>query len=262
MTDQPILSTQPDTTLPVNSVISSSDTHTVNDVVAQQVMQQSDPRLSHIFTQLSQEEHQAIIQKMVQVAHQPATNLPKEEQLYLEQQLTDMLGFEVTSELNGYHLQQSTGVMSALPHLKRFPTDTLAQHELYKEAGIRAFRSSFSWFTELGQLTPQAIEREKYYVAVQASFLPQWQENPQLTREWFKFRKMVVINAVDQKAVVAVVGDIGPAEWMKAQFGGSPEIIREAKVWSIDNKGHVLVYFINDPTNQVPLGVHDLRYGV
>jgi hypothetical protein len=29
--------------------------------------------------------------------------------------------------------------------------------------------------------------------------------------------------------VVAVVADAGPAMWVKKQFGGSPEVIREVK---------------------------------
>ena len=69
---------------------------------------------------------------------------------------------------------------------------------------------------------------------------------------------MVAINPANGKAVVAVVGDAGPALWVGKQFGGSPEVIKEGQVWSKEARGRVILYFINDPENKVPLGPRDL----
>jgi hypothetical protein len=65
---------------------------------------------------------------------------------------------------------------------------------------------------------------------------------------------MIVINPAERLAVVGVVGDAGPAMWVKKQFGGSPEVIREGKIWSPKSRGKVILLFVNDPEDKVPLG--------
>ena len=231
----------------------------VDQVVTQAIQDLEVATHQPLYTQLSQEEQQAIIEKMRHVVIQPAGHLQKQEELYLEQQLSDMFGCEVLAELDGHRLNHSIGTMKALPHLKRHPTDTLTEHDVYQEAGLSEHRSFFGWFTDLGKLTPAAIEREKYYMAVQADFVPGWHEQYRELIEWYRFRKMIVINPVEEKAVVTVVGNLGPADWMQHQFGGSPEVIREAGIWSLRSAGHVLVLFLNDPENAVQLGPINLQ---
>jgi len=204
------------------------------------------------------EEHQAIVEKMRSLVHQPAGHLTTQDELYLEQQLSDMLGFQVAAELEGHRLNHLVGVMGGEQHLKRFPTDTLEQHDAYQESGMAPNRGAFGWFTQNGQLTPDAIAREKYYFAVQTLYLPEWNQNHAKLKPWYSFRKMIVINPIDQKAVVGVVGDAGPAQWVKKQFGGSPEVIREGQIWSRAARGHVMLFFVDDPENKVPLGPIDL----
>jgi hypothetical protein len=145
-----------------------------------------------------------------------------------------------------------------LPHLLRHQADQLSNHDTYQEAGLAARRSRFGWFTEMGQLTPAAIQREKYYFAVQAEFLPEWSKDRQHCKEWLKYRKMIVINPYARKAIVGVVGDIGPTNWLQEQFGGSPEVIREGEIWSLDSQGRVLLLFVHDLEDKVKLGPIDL----
>ena len=208
--------------------------------------------------EVSAEERKDILQKMQTLLKNNVGHLPKEEELYLEQQLTDMLGFEVTAELDGHRLNHSLGIMGGEQHLKRFPSDSLAQHDAYQQAGIAPARGAFGWFTQNGELTAEAIQREKYYFAVQTLYLPDWNQNYQQLKPWYQYRKMVAINPANGKAVVAVVGDAGPALWVGKQFGGSPEVIKEGQVWSKEARGRVILYFINDPENKVPLGPRDL----
>lgn len=212
-----------------------------------------------LLTQVTVEERQAVLDKMKSQVQMPAGHLEKQEQLYLEQQLSDMLGFTVTAELEGHRLNHSIGIMGGEQHLKRYPTDDLSQHDAYRESGIAPNRGAFGWFTEQGQLTSDAILKEKYYFAVQTLYLPDWNSNHAALKPWYKFRKMIVINPADEVAVVGVVGDAGPAQWVKKQFGGSPEVIREGKIWSKQARGHVMLFFIDDPQNQVPLGPIDLN---
>jgi hypothetical protein len=217
-------------------------------------------QLNALYAQLTKEEHETVLEKMVKMVGEPAGHLPRQEELYLEQQLTDFFGFEITAELESVRLPHSIGIMQAQPHLRRHPTDVLNGHTRCRAAGIRQIRSALGWFTELGQLTDLGVQQEVYYFAVQATFLPAWQSSPALIKNWLRFRKMVMINPMEQRAVVGCIGDFGPAEHLQYQFGGSPEVIQDGKVWSPKTRGHVLLYFVNDPLNQVQLGPLDLRY--
>lgn len=205
------------------------------------------------------EEHQAILDKMKGFAQLAPGHLSSQDELYLEQQLSDMLGFEVVAELDGHRLNHSVGIMGGEQHLKRYPTDTIDQHDAVPEAGMAESRGAFGWFTEQGMLTPEAIEREKYYFAVQTLYLPNWNQNHAELKPWYKFRKMIVINPAEELAIVGVVGDAGPSLSVKKQFGGSPEVMREGKIWSKQAKGRVLMYFVDDPEDTIPLGVIDLK---
>ncbi len=237
--------------LPVD--ISNSIT-AVNELVFQKAQATASGQEAPFIAQVTQEEHQAILTKMEEFVRQVPGHLPQQDEQYLEQQLSDMLGFDVTAELDGNRLNHSIGIMGGEQHLKRFPTDTLAQHDAYQESGIAPNRGAFGWFTEQGELTEKAIQREKYYVAVQTLYLPNWNTDHPKLKEWYKFRKMVVINPVDQKAMVVVVGDAGPALWVKKQFGGSPEVIREGQIWSKEARGRVMLLFVDDPEDKVALG--------
>ena len=104
------------------------------------------------------------------------------------------------------------------------------------------------------------VQNEKYYFAVQTLYLSDWNQRYPELKPWYKFRKMVVVNPTEEIAVVGVVGDAGPAMWVKKQFGGSPEIIREGKIWSPKTNGKILLLFVDDPENQVPLGPIDLKF--
>ncbi len=210
--------------------------------------------------EVSKEEHNEIFAKMVGMVNRPPGHLAKDEELYLEQQLADILGFEVTAELDEHRLNHSIGIMGGEQHLKRFAGDDLSQHDAYLEAGMAPGRGAFGWFTENGQLTAEAIQREKYYFAVQTLYLPDWNSNYQELKPWYKYRKMVMINPAEEIAVVGVVGDAGPAQWVKKQFGGSPEVIREGKVWSPKSKGRVILWFVDDPENKIPLGPVNLSW--
>lgn len=211
--------------------------------------------------QLSEEEKQAIISKMIAYVNLPPGHLAKQEELYLEQQLSDILKFDVTASLDNHRLNHSLGIMGSEQHLFRYPGDSLAKHDAFLEAGIAPGRGAFGWFTQNGELTTDSVMMEKYYFAVQTLYLPDWNTNYKELKPWYKFRKMVAVNPNEGLAIVGVVGDAGPALWVKKQFGGSPEVIREGKIWSPKSKGRVILYFVDDPTDEVALGVYDLNTG-
>lgn len=231
----------------------------VDAKMAEKILGFNSKHEEQLVAEVTMEEHQEIMNKMAQMVLQPPGHLQREDELYLEQQISDMVGFEVTAELDGHRLNHSIGIMGGEQHLRRFPTDNLAQHDEYQQAGIAPARGAFGWFTENGELTEKAMLREKYYFAVQTLYLPDWSQNWSELKPWYKYRKMIVINPVDGMAAVGVVGDAGPAQWVSKQFGGSPEIIKDAKLWSKEARGRVILFFVDDPEDKVPLGVIDLN---
>lgn len=227
---------------------------------AKQEYQVLDEKSRKVALEISEQEHQEIIAKLSSYVNSPAGHLERETELYLEQQLSEILGFKVRSELEGKRLNHSIGIMGSEQHLIRFPGDELRDHDAYIEAGIAPNRGAFGWFTENGQLTEKAILREKYYFAAQLMYLPEWNEKHPDLKPWYKFRKMIVINPAEQVAVVGVIGDAGPAMWVKKQFGGSPEVIREGKIWSPNSKGKVMILFVDDENDEIPLGPISLDF--
>lgn len=230
----------------------------VNANVVQRLQQQDDIKIDDTLLSVTADEYESVIQKLQEYVSRPPGHLEQEEELYLEQQLTDLLGFDVTAELEGNRLNHSYGIMGGEQHLPRFPGDTLAQHDAFQEAGITQNRGAFGWFTQDGLLTDKAIQQEKYYFAVQTLYLPNWNTEYKTLKPWYAYRKMIMINPYERIAVVGVVGDAGPAQWVNKQFGGSPEVIREGKVWSKEARGRVLLYFVDDPEDSIPLGVIQL----
>jgi hypothetical protein len=92
-------------------------------------------------------------------------------------------------------------------------------------------------------------------------YLSEWVQQATQLKEWFKFRKMIVINPFEQLAVVGSVGTFGPADWLQKQFGGSPEVMASGKIWSPQTRGRVLLFFVNDIVGNVELGPRSLKFG-
>lgn len=211
----------------------------------------SDPNLA---SKITAEEYQSIREKMIQLLTLPAGQLEEDSELYLEQQLSDILGIEVAGTIDNLRLIYSTGIMQAEPHLRRFPTDTLDKHSNFFEAGISQNRSVFGWLTSSPELSDEAVASEKYYISVPLYYLENWNTEYSQIKQWYKFRKVVVINPAEEIAVVARIGNIGPNTITRRQFGGSPELIHAGKIWSPRSSGKVILFFVNDPTNSVELG--------
>ena len=72
--------------------------------------------------------------------------------------------------------------------------------------------------------------------------------------DWFKYRKMIIINTNTGQASVGAMGDAGPAQWTGKSFGASPEIMIHIGYSTGSRRGPVLMYFLDDPENKVPLG--------
>lgn len=188
-----------------------------------------------------------------------------------EKQITDILsknfGFKVTAELGNIRLNRNYGLIGGEQHLYRYPGDNLYAHAdtatdfaKYSDAGIAPGLGAWGYFAPSRQeFTSIDKEKERYYLAIQTFLVPGFAENFGKYRDFFKFRKMLVINPKTGQAVVAVVGDAGPADWTGKHLGGSPEVMDMVGLAQGSRKGPVLYFFIDDPKNEVPLGPVHIR---
>ncbi len=169
--------------------------------------------------------------------------------------LRDILGITASSTLEGQHLNHSLGWIGYEQHLLRYPGDAIDQHDAELASGVAPHTGAWGFFaTSKTEFTETLKAYEQYYVAVQTLYLPTWGQDTRFLSEWFKHRKVIVINTENGRVVVAVIGDAGPAAWTGKQFGGSPEVMRALDLTGKKSKGKVLLLFVNDPENQVPLG--------
>lgn len=230
-----------------------SSPNVVETSVSQQLNQdsQQDVELLHTITL---EEHQAIIYKLREVAKLNPGDLEQDDLLYLEQQLSDIFGFEVTSKLDDHKLPFTLGTMAAAPHQRRYPKDKLGEHNRYPEAGMTQTRSSFGWMLEAGQLSATATKQEQYGLSLPLAYLPEWQQDYSQLKDWYRYRKMLVINPFELKAIIASVINIDLVSTLKYQFAGTPELIRAGFIWSPKASGRVLVFFINDEPDNIKVG--------
>lgn len=193
--------------------------------------------------------------------------LSVEEEKAVEELLTKKFGFKVVGELEGKRLNRTYGVIGGEQHLYRYPGDSVAAQmksaqdwAMYGPAGIAPGLGAFGYFTSSKDaMTQEDVMREKYYLAVQTFLSPGYAERVKEYRDFYKYRKMVVVNPKTGQAVVAVIGDAGPAEWTGKHLGGSPEVMHELGLASGSRKGEVLYFFIEDPENVVPLGPIDIN---
>lgn len=187
--------------------------------------------------------------------------LTKEQEEKIHKLIRDTLGVDAEAELDGNRLNNSFGRMGAEQHLPRFPGDSAEQHGELVDKGITPGLGGWGYFAySKDQLTPELEQTEKYYVAVQVMYIPDWLKRTKYYVDWFKYRRVVVINPANGKTVVAAVADAGPADWTGKHFGGSPEVMQYLGINYGMQNHPVMLFFLNDPNHQIPLG--PLEYNV
>ena len=188
-----------------------------------------------------------------------------------KQKIADILsstyGLKVTPQLQGIQLNRAYGYIGEEQHLMRFPGDTIDTHfttgddaQQYYDYGMAQGRGAWGYFANSSsQMTQEDSMREKYYIAVQTFLAPGYMDNVAKYNAFFKYRKMLVVNPDNGKALVADIADAGPSEWTGKQLGGSPEVMKYLERVDGAQKGPVLYFFIDDANNTVPLGPVSLQ---
>lgn len=176
--------------------------------------------------------------------------------------LSDNFGFSVAASLDGKRLNRSYGMIGGEQHLYRYPGDSLYKHAdnasdavMFGPSGIAPGLGAWGYFApSAAEFSEKDKQRERYYLAVQTFLAPGFAERVKEYRDFFKFRKMLVVNPKTGQSVVAVIGDAGPAEWTGKHLGGSPEVMHYLGLATGPRKGPVLYFFVDDPEDKVPLG--------
>jgi len=185
--------------------------------------------------------------------------LTESEEKKIEQVFEKVIGVKTKADLEGEHLNTTYGYIGAEQHLARYPGDNIYNHPKIPsgDEGMAPGLGAWGYFSQSREnLTKSLEETEKWYAVVQTLYLPDWNKRAKYLREWYKYRKVLVVNTDNGNAVVAAIADSGPAAWTGRHFGGSPEVM-EYLGGSKYKKGPVLVFFVDDPENKVPLGPVD-----
>jgi len=183
-----------------------------------------------------------------------------------EQKISDILSrtfsIKVTPELKGKRLNRNYGLIGAEQHLARYPGDTLGTHfdsqddmRVYWQQGMAPGLGAWSYFAPSKEaLTKEDIDREKYYIAVPTFLSKDFNSRFAEYRDFYKYRKMLVVNPNNGKAIVADIADAGPATWTGKHLGGSPEVMHYLERVDGSLRGPVLYFFIDDPDDKIKLG--------
>ena len=182
--------------------------------------------------------------------------LTRSEEKFLEQIFLNMTKIPARASLEGEHLNTTYGYIGAEQHLRRFPGDSLGDHgnSEIQRSGMAPGLGAWGYFAKSrNELNANLIEKEKWYAVVQTLYLPDWNRRVKYLREWYKYRKVLVVNADNGKSVVTAIADSGPAAWTGKHFGGSPEVMNYLGGPRY-KKGPVIIFFVDDPENKIPLG--------
>lgn len=209
-----------------------------------------------------------LVQAIKSVVPEIPRPLSRVEEKYLEQVFQNIIGVSSKATLEGEHLNQTYGYIGAEQHLRRYPGDVLINHapesnelggEWYESedvlrSGIAPGKGAWGYFAySKEQMTDELTETEKWYAVVQTLYLPDWNTRTKYLGDWYKYRKVLIVNIDNGKAVVASIADAGPAAWTGKHFGGSPEVMKYLG-GARYKKGAVVLFFVDDPENNVALG--------
>ena len=175
---------------------------------------------------------------------------PKEE-TQLAQEISAAFGIDARVGINGIRLDRSYGLIGQEQHLARYPGDSVTNHEL-PSYGMAPGLGAWRYFTNSnGEMTQEDVLREKYYIAVPTFLAPGFDRHVAEFRDFFKYRKMIVVNPQNGRAIIADIADSGPAVWTGKNLGGSPEVMTYLE--RVD-RTPVLYFFVDDPNDKIPLG--------
>lgn len=184
--------------------------------------------------------------------------LTKDEEEKITNVLSRDFGFKVIAELEGKRLNRNYGLIGAEQHLARYPGDSIDTHfsseeetQQFYSAGMAPGLGAWGYIGD--------TQREKYYIAVPTFLSEGFNERFAEYRDFYKYRKMLVVNPQNGKAIVADIADAGPATFTGKHLGGSPEVMKYLERVDGSGVGPVLYFFIDDTGDTIPLGPVNIK---
>ncbi|HRN71242.1 MAG TPA: hypothetical protein PLS49_08750, partial [Candidatus Woesebacteria bacterium] len=143
-----------------------------------------------------------LIAELIPILPTRVQELTPEQEISISAVLTDYFNMKVSPLLKNKRLNRSYGYIGAEQHLMRYPGDTMDSHfdtqeeaEQFYKSGMAPGRGAWGYFAKsYAEMTEQDKQREKYYIAVQTFLAPGWNENVNEYYNFFKYRKMLVVN--------------------------------------------------------------------
>lgn len=213
------------------------------------------PPSAHSSAPTSSTNHQELVDHLAPLLPVSPGHLDSVSETKVSELLHQRFGVHAYPELEGNRLNHSFGLVGAEQHLPRFPGDAAWEHGNFIQSGITPGRGAWGYFANSREeITPDLIAKEKYYFAVQTLYLPDWTTRLSYLRDWYKYRKVIAVNPKNGKVLVGVIADSGPAQFTGKHFGGSPEVMNYLDLKDGKQRGSVILYFVDDPTDSVPLG--------
>lgn len=201
-----------------------------------------------------------LVDSLAKILPQKTRPLTRDEEKSIEIIINSTVGVKARGTLEGEHLNTTYGLIGAEQHLRRYPGDRLVNHGQSLEEGMAPGLGAWGYFApSKNAMTPDLVETEKWYAVAQTLYLPDWGKRQPYLRDWYKYRKVLVINTKNGNAIVGAIADSGPAAFTGKSFGGSPELM-EYLGGPRYKKGPVIFFFVDDPENKIPLGPVEYNY--
>ncbi len=202
-----------------------------------------------------------VLELAIEVPHE-VRKLNQSEEQNIAHILSDYYALPVTPEINTIRMERNYGLIGAEQHLPRFPGDSVVKQlktpdekAMYARSGITPGLGAWRYFADSErELTEKDIEREKWYIAAPTFAAPGFNEHVSEYKDFFKYRKVLVVNPKTGQAVVTDIADAGPGQSTGKHLGGSPEVMHHLGLGAGPRKGAVLYFFIDDPGDTIPLG--------
>jgi hypothetical protein len=207
---------------------------------------------------LPSEETFSILEKVNQLSKLPGLTFDKETQLYLEQQLEDVLGFGISTSIDSLTLPFNKGRVESLSHLYFKPGLLLPTFSKTREAGLDDRRPAFGWYMQSPLTSQSPSDYPLYWVSLPLRLMVDPTQTLAEAKQAVYKKKVVVINPSEALfAIAEIMNDYTDASH-KYQLGASPAVIRDGLFWSPENAGSMMIFFIPESSNAPKPGVYSL----
>jgi hypothetical protein len=199
------------------------------------------------------------------VAPGNSANLTADQEAAVSQVIQEVFGVKATAELEGVRLEKSRGIVAGEQHLETYPGQPVSEFFRNRFTGevadptanltgkVPGNPSYVFPARSKAEVTKLDVDREQWYIAAQTFRVEGFQQNPNKLFNFFKYRKMIMINQETGQACVVDIADAGPSPSTGRTFGANNPVLISLGLGS-KRTGQVMTLFVDDPGDTIPLG--------